>query len=414
MNSIDKLLNETLNTDLEKIIISNPRKAGDIVKIKGRPVTIKGKVFFQLEKLTKTQVFHENLEKGQAIATLESHLADFRQMQVYTLSGNYTALISKKGKITINQSPSHSSEKLDENMAHNREKNYILKEGIRVPFLVDTGIMTSEGKVLKSKYHKYRQINRFLEYIDDVLPLLDKNKEVKIIDFGCGKSHLTFAVYYYLAIVKGYDISIVGLDLKESVINNCNELARKYGYDKLSFYVGDIASYKEKVSPFDDSQDLSQSSPERLEQATPANQDQGCFDVVISLHACDTATDYALAKAIKWQAKVILAVPCCQHEINAQLKNDALQPLMKYGLIKERFASLVTDSIRSEYLESMGYQSQILEFIDMEHTPKNIMIRAVKKGAPNYQKRESLRQYENFLHIKPMLGKLLDMEEDDD
>ena len=389
MNSIDKLLSETLNLNLEKIIISNPKKKGNIVKIKARPVTIKDKLFFQLEKFTETQVYHENLEKCLAKVTLNNALTEFKQMQIFTDHVNYTILVSKKGKITINQSVSNNTQISKKKPEHNRNKDYILKEGVSVPFLIDTGIMTSEAKIVKSKYHKYRQINRFLEYIDDVLPLLDDNKEVRIIDFGCGKSHLTFAVYYYLNIVKRYNINIIGLDLKESVINRCNELARKYGYDKLAFHVGDIASYEE-------------------------NGEETTFDVVISLHACNTATDYALAKAIKWQAKVILAVPCCQHELNTQIKSDILQPLMKYGLIKERFASLVTDSLRSEYLESMGYQSQILEFIDMEHTPKNIMIRAVMKGAPNYKMRESLRQYENLLHIKPMLGKLLDMEEDDD
>ena len=400
MESIDKLLNRTLNEELGKIIISNPRKKNDIVKIKARPVIIKGELRFQLEKFTETQVFHENLEKWQGIEAIKNVLVNFRQMQIYTESINYSVLVSKKGKATIKVA-NQSSQNLREELTHNRNKNYILEEGVSIPFLVDTGIMTKEGKVVKSKYHKYRQINRFLEFINDVLPLLDRNKEIRIIDFGCGKSHLTFATYYFLHEIKGYDVKIIGLDLKESVINSCNKLARRYGYNGLNFYVGDIASYEDKAMNEDAVMDEGSIMKAR-------------FDIVISLHACDTATDYALAKAIKWQARVILAVPCCQHELSNQIKNDTLQPLLKFGIIKERFASLVTDSLRAEYLECMGYKAQVLEFIDMEHTPKNILIRAVRKGSLNYQKRENLRQYESLMHIRPMLGRLLDMEDDND
>ena len=235
-------------------------------------------------------------------------------------------------------------------LEHNRKKQYLLPEGTAVPFLVDLGVMTKEGTIVHSRYDKYRQINRFLEFIEDILPQLNKNKENVIIDFGCGKSYLTFAMYYYLHELKEYDIRIIGLDLKKDVIRHCNELSEKYGYEKLHFYQGDIASY--------------------------TGRDE--VDMVVTLHACDTATDYALEKAVKWNAKVILSVPCCQHEVNAQLKNDRMQPIFKYGIIKERMAALMTDALRANLLEQAGYETQILEFIELEHTPKNLLIRAVK------------------------------------
>ena len=236
--------------------------------------------------------------------------------------------------------------------------------------------MTAEGKVVKSRYDKFRQINRFLEFVQDVLPQMEKGRELTILDFGCGKSYLTFALYYYLKILNGYDIRVIGLDLKEDVIAHCNVLAEKYRYDKLTFLTGDIADY-EGVSK---------------------------VDMVVTLHACDTATDYALEKALEWDAKVILSVPCCQHELNKQMENEILKPVMKYGLIKERMAALVTDALRAGRLEEAGYQVQILEFVDMEHTPKNILIRAVKTGKPH--KIEGLDVCEKFLGVDPLLGRL--------
>lgn len=266
-------------------------------------------------------------------------------------------------------------------MSHNRKKRYILEEGVPVPFLEDLGVMTKEGKIIRSKFDKFRQINRFLEFIEDILPELERDRELTILDFGCGKSYLTFAMYYYLHELRGYDIRIVGLDLKEDVIGHCSELGRKYGYEKLSFQVGNIANYADA---------------ERV-------------DMVVTLHACDTATDHALAKAVSWKAKVILSVPCCQHELNGQIENEILKPVFKYGLIKERMAALVTDALRAEYLESEGYSAQILEFIDMEHTPKNILIRAVRTGRTG-ENREAIRRCEELLHVSPTLGRLLGQE----
>ena len=249
--------------------------------------------------------------------------------------------------------------------------------GTKVPFLVDLGVMNKEGKIHRPAYDKFKQINRFLEFIEDILPALSREREVTILDFGCGKSYLTFAMYYYLKELKKYDVHIIGLDLKEDVIRKCNGLAEKYGYEKLHFLCGDIAEYEgvQKV------------------------------DMVVTLHACDKATDYALAKAVEWDAQVILSVPCCQHELNDQIQNKLLSPVLKYGLLKERMSALLTDGIRAELLESKGYSTQILEFIDMEHTPKNLLIRAVKTGRS--RSGEALKEMTDAIHGHLTLEKLL-------
>lgn len=278
----------------------------------------------------------------------------------------------------------------DVNVSHNKKKNYLLPEGESVDFLVELGVMNNEGYVIKAKYDKFRQINRFIEFVEDVVKKLPAKREVKIIDFGCGKSYLTFALYYYLKVKKQMDVNITGLDLKADVIEKCNNLAKKLGYEKLEFLNGDIANYEGTDS----------------------------VDMVVTLHACDTATDYALAKAVKWNARVIMSVPCCQHEINRQIKNDLLNPVLKYGILKERMSALITDGIRAGLLEENGYDTQILEFIDMEHTPKNLLIRAVRrnlsigmKEGKTVSDREKnsagLIEMMNELHVTPTLAGLL-------
>lgn len=383
MEKLQELLNNVLNIEFVQGIISNPRRSDGVLKIKVRPVEKKGTLYFQSESFTKTQVFHENLIPEEASGRIVEYMGSFRQMQVTTRSVNYTVLVSKKGKVTI-QKKRLEKELEEAELSHNRSKKYILREGMAVPFLEDLGIMTSERKIVKSRFDKFRQMNRFLEFIEDILPRLEKGRELTILDFGCGKSYLTFAMYYYLHELKEYDIRIIGLDLKEDVIEHCSELARKYGYEKLTFLVGDIADY------------------EGVE----------AVDMVVTLHACDTATDYALAKAIGWNAQVILSVPCCQHELNKQIANDMLAPIMDYGLLKERFAALVTDGLRAKYLETAGYETQVLEFIDMEHTPKNILLRAVKSKKDNVSAKEEIRECETFLQVKPTLGKLLYRDEE--
>ena len=296
-------------------------------------------------------------------------------MEISSQLGQANVLTTKRGRITIKEKPCAACVK-QVDLSHNRKKNYILNPEERVEFLVDLGVQTKEGKIAASKYDKFRQINRFLEFIQDILPKLPRDREVTILDFGCGKSYLTFAMYHYLKELKGYQVHIIGLDLKEDVIAECSRLAEKYGYEGLDFYVGDIAGYEGVKS----------------------------VDMVVTLHACDVATDYALDKAINWGAKVILSVPCCQHELNQQIENEILAPILGYGLIKERIAALVTDALRAQILESKGYQVQILEFIDMEHTPKNILIRAVKKGEPKDE--GACREVMEFLHVKPSLAVL--------
>lgn len=383
MEKLQELLNNVLNIEFVQGIMSNPRRSDGVLKIKVRPVEKKGILYFQLESFTKTQVFHENLMPEEAAGRIVEYMGSFRQLQVTTRSVNYTVLVSKKGKVTI-QKKRLEKELEEAALSHNRSKKYILREGMAVPFLEDLGIMTSEGKIVKSRFDKFRQMNRFLEFIEDILPRLDKGRELTILDFGCGKSYLTFAMYYYLHELKEYDIRIIGLDLKEDVIEHCSELARKYGYEKLTFLVGDIADYEGVQA----------------------------VDMVVTLHACDTATDYALAKAIGWNAQVILSVPCCQHELNKQIANEMLAPIMDYGLLKERFAALVTDGLRAKYLETAGYETQVLEFIDMEHTPKNILLRAVKSKKDNVSAKREIRECETFLQVKPTLGKLLYRDEE--
>ena len=382
--TLESMLDYFINEHLKQVTVSNPVNKEKLIKVKIRPLSLKGELMFQAEEFTAKQAFHKNMNRAEVLLYLPKLLADdFRQAELSSGLGSATVLVSKKGMATvkskyIDQAKRTAAPVLPE---HNRQKRYVLAEGLPVPFLVDLGVMTAEGKVVRSQYDKFRQINRFLEFIEDILPKLDKARETTMIDFGCGKSYLTFAMYYYLHQLKGYPIRIIGLDLKEDVIERCNQLARRYEFEHLDFYYGDIADY-EGVSQ---------------------------VDMVVTLHACDTATDYALEKAVRWGAKVILSVPCCQHELNGQIKNELLQPVLQYGLIKERMAALYTDAVRAELLEQMGYRTQILEFIDLEHTPKNILIRAVKEGAPK-ENGEELRQLLDFLQVQPTLYRLLKSE----
>lgn len=375
MEELQELLYKYLNQSLVQIIISNPRNREVAGKIHLRPVLVKEELVFQASEYKEKKVYHKNLVREDAIQQVLCWMEEYRQLEVVSQLGQATVLISKKGKITVKEKKAPACVKQID-LSHNRKKKYILDPEKKVEFLVDLGVQTKEGKIVHAKYDKFRQINRFLEFIEDILPELPKDREVTILDFGCGKSYLTFAMYHYLKELKGYPVRIIGLDLKADVIEHCNELAEKYGYEGLKFFVGDIAQY-EGVD---------------------------AVDMVVTLHACDTATDYALDKAVKWGAKVILSVPCCQHELNKQISNELLQPVLKYGLIKERMAALLTDALRAEILESKGYQVQILEFIDMEHTPKNILIRGVKKGSE--KDGTDYRKVMEFFGVSPTLENL--------
>ena len=386
MSDLQSLFTDCLNETLIRVILSNPSSKDGVIKICARPMLKNKSLLFQIEEYTKTQVFHKNLTAGDAGSYLtgklssdtSSQTASFKNALVETKSFTANVLVSKKGTITIKKKMNASPKQTKISLSHNRKKKYILEEGIPVPFLIDLGVMTQNGNIINAHYDKFRQINRFLEYIEDILPSLPTGRELRILDFGCGKSYLTFAIYYYLKVLKGYPVRITGLDLKEDVIRHCNELAVKYGYDKLEFLCGDIAYY------------------------------DGCsqVDMVVTLHACDTATDYALAKAVGWGAKVILSVPCCQHELNKQMKNDLLSPVLHYGILKERMAALITDGLRAQILEANGYRTQILEFIDMAHTPKNLLIRAVYNGhcADN---KDQINELLAAFDVNPTLYRLL-------
>lgn len=378
MEELRAYLEQVFCIELLSAVLSNPRDREKAFKGRIRPVLKKGNLVYQFEIFKGKQVFHENLEAKAAVDRACEWMEHFRQMQIDTKSERASVLISKKGKVTINRKKVTRPDQGKQDLSHNREKQYILKEGMDIPFLRDLGVMTQEGKIVRSRFDKFRQINRYLEFIEDVLPKLPKDREITILDFGCGKSYLTFAMYYFLHEMRGYEVRMVGLDLKEDVIEHCNALAEKYGYDHLHFLTGDIAQYEGMTK----------------------------VDMVVTLHACDTATDYALAKAVSWGADVILSVPCCQHELNRQIENDILSPVLSYGLLKERMAALVTDGLRAEYLKKEGYDTQILEFIDMEHTPKNILIRAVKTGKKT-ENQHIIKACEEFLHVKPTIGKLL-------
>lgn len=394
MDEFRKLLEELLNKELLQLVFSGCRHDQTVVKIRIRPLLVRGNLMFQAAFWDGKKEKHVNYEKNRLMEDAVTWMErDFKQMQGDAVSVSASVLVSKKGRVTIKKRQLQEKRPAAK-LAHNRKKQYILEEGKPVPFLVELGVMTPEGRVVNSRYDKFRQINRFLEFIEDICPCLPRNRELTMIDFGCGKSYLTFAMYYYLRELQGLDLRIIGLDLKEDVIEHCSCLARKFGYDKLQFLTGDIADY------------------EGVDQV----------DLVVTLHACDMATDYALAKAVSWNARAILSVPCCQHELNGQIRSEILQPVLKYGLLKERMAALITDGLRASLLEQQGYEVQVLEFIDMEHTPKNILIRAVKKPdhpmiLPKHASAVSggtddvkLRQCMEALHVDPALRRLLGAE----
>lgn len=379
---LEKYIREALQDKLYEATLSNPVDKERAAKVKIRAVSINGQELWQETLYRGTQVFHSNWNQEETGKRLVELLkTSFRQGQMETGHFWGTVLIGKKGTATIKKKRKQEGLIREESRAHNREKNYILKEGTPVDFLVELGVMTSEGRVVKARFDKFRQINRYLEFVKDVLPALPLSRRIRIIDFGCGKSYLTFAMYYYLHDLQKLDIEMIGLDLKEDVISSCRKLAQKLGYQFLHFEKGDIAEFD----------------------------GQSGADMVVTLHACDTATDYAIKKAVDWNASVILSVPCCQHEVNRQINCRELSGILKYGIIRERMSALITDALRAELLDTQGYDAQILEFIDMEHTPKNLLIRAVKrKGMKPVQTRKRVDETAAFLNINPTLQRLLD------
>ncbi len=377
MNNAVQFVAAAFNEDVSRCILSNPVKgAGEYRRI----VIERSGNKYRVEKYTEKQVFHSTLERVEAVELVETAIAEkFRQLNSWDSKREHMIRISSKGKPFYSHKAAAGAVQVK--TAHNREKNYILKEGADIAPLRDMGVFTAEGRVVSSMQDKYRQINRFIEMIDDEVSRLKVKDELRVIDFGCGKSYLTFVLYYYLTEIKGLKVRMTGLDLKKDVIEKCSAASRKYGYDGLNFELGDINGY------------------------TP----DGEIDIVVTLHACDTATDYALYNAVKWNSKLIFSVPCCQHELNSQIKSDSFGVLTRYGIIKERTAALMTDAVRANLLEVCGYKTQLLEFVDLEHTPKNILIRAVRRNS-NHVDGRYLIEVESLIkefNLKPTLLKLL-------
>ena len=381
MEELKRTLEEVFKSEIIKIVISNKVKKDE--KYNKIAINLKENnknKFYQIEKFTDKQVFHENIKINE-ISDKVSELifGNYKQMTAWSNNEIFDLKISKKGKIFLGKKKNDNSKIVAK--GHNKEKNYILKEGMIIEPLIDLGVFTKEGKVVNSKYDKYKQINRFIEIIDDEIKKNDY-KELTILDFGCGKSYLTFVLYYYFVKIKNINVKMIGLDLKEDVIKKCNDIAKRYNYENLHFELGDINGFKYNNK----------------------------VDMVITLHACDTATDYALYNAIKWNSKMIFSVPCCQHEFNSQMKANELSILTKYGIVQERVAALMTDSVRANLLDCMGYKTQLLEFIDIAHSPKNILIRASKNNISKEKKEKSLNEVNNLIrtfNFNPTLYNLL-------
>lgn len=344
-------------------------------KLSVRPVTLQGERRYQFAFQSAGRETHENLEPEEAERRVNSLFGvTFADCHLYTSEADYSARVATSGAVKLRRKPPsrHTTDEL-----HDRKKNYLIPEDVPCPFLVEIGVMTPAGKVRAAKYHKFRQINRFLELVEDAIGWLRREGTLQVVDFGCGKSYLTFALDYLLQAVHGRDTRIVGLDRNAEIVRDCEEIVGRLGCRGLEFQPGDIADFRPHHSP---------------------------VDLVISLHACDTATDDALAQAIRWQADVILAVPCCQHELAEYLDVDAMPVLLRHGILKERFAALATDALRAQVLEISGYKTQVVEFIDMEHTAKNLMIRAIRRKESPQAERGRKTKIEQYQQLKQLLG----------
>lgn len=381
MEELKKAISEIASEEIIKVVMSNKmNKDVQFNKIAFVLKENKEKQFYQIEKFTDKQVFHENIELDKfEEKVLEYVCGNYKQLAAWTETDTYEIRISKKGKILLSKKKEDNTKLV--NKSHNKEKNYILREGMLIEPLMDLGVFTKDGRIINSKYDKYKQINRFIEIIDDEVKKTDL-KEITIVDFGCGKSYLTFVLYYYFVKIKRINAKIIGLDLKKDVIEKCNAIAKRYKYDNLHFELGDINGFKYENN----------------------------VDMVITLHACDTATDYALYNAIKWNSKMIFSVPCCQHEFNKQIKTKDLSILTKYGIVQERISALMTDSVRANLLEACGYRAQLLEFVDITNSPKNLLIRAAKDDISKSEKSKSLKEVNNLMtqfNLNPTLYNLL-------
>ena len=341
---------------LQKAVFSQPTEGAEYQKAALRPVEIKGRALFQLECFRDSKAFHRNLTEDELLSLVDEELAGrYRQVLIMSAEGVAQYVLRRDGGYRKRAKSAVPLPGSGGATAHDREKRYLLAEGEDIPALVDLGVFTPERKIVKARFDKYRQINRFVELIDDAFSDVEPGK-LRVMDFGCGKSYLTFILYYYFAVKRGFDVEMLGYDLKADVVERCGEIAKKYGYDGLRFEVADVSK-----------------------DALPEEE----IDLLVTLHACDTATDYALDYAVRHGAKRIFSVPCCQHEIDRTIsRGGELDVLLRYGIVRERVSALLTDAIRAGILEDLGYEVDLIEFVDLSHSPKNLMIRAEKKRAP--------------------------------
>ncbi len=372
MAALDELLTDLFaGEQLRRVVLSKPRSAEVPAKTTIDPVELRGETAYRFTAHLPDQAMHENLDPDAARERLGALLGDYGQGLLQAADADWQVL----GETVLRRPPTRAAAPRQ----HDRTKQYLLEEGTPVPFLVELGVMTPEGKVRKRRYDKFRQVNRFLELVDDVVPSLRQEGTLRVVDFGCGKSYLTFAIHHLLTELRGREVEIVGLDLKEDVIAACSAFAERSGAAGLRFEQGDITSFEAA----------------------------GEIDLVVSLHACDTATDEALAQAVRWDAYAILAVPCCQKEAYRQLDSELLAPMLRHGLAKERFAALVTDTLRAQLLELAGYRAQLVEFVALEHTAKNVLIRAVRGKPADADVRGAYEELRDSLGLDPALERLL-------
>lgn len=371
---IEEKIKKCFDQDIALSVISGMKKGVDceFSKVTVRPYESAGAIKFQLEYTVKNQVKHKNIDPEQLVGEIASLLENcFTQCVVYG-SENDFHINFFGSKVKIKTLPASKKVVLK---AHNKQKDYILREGEKIDFLIHLGVMTPEGKVVKARYHKFRQINKYLELIRSSIDILDSDRPLKIVDFGCGKAYLTFALYYYVVKILKKQADITGLDLKEDVIDFCNNVAQQLGYDNLVFQKGDIKDYSR-------TQDV---------------------DMVIMLHACDNATDEGIVQSLKFNAKIIIAVPCCQHEFFRQIENDNLATITQFGILKERFSAIATDALRAQLLKALGFDVSVMEFIDTEHTPKNIAIRAIRHSGFNRKEYSEYQAFRDYLHLTPYI-----------
>ena len=374
---IYEVLNLIADNNISKITFSNIRnKELKLDKVIAKLVSIKNNINIQFEYRFKRIIKHTNIITSDT-ETVKNELMKLfklaKDINIVTINENINIKISKKFKINVNRKKVNTR---NISFDHNNKKEYFLSEKEKYPFLIELGIQSKEGHIIKNKFNKFKQINKYLEFIKQAITQLNTKKQITILDFGSGKSYLTFSAYYYLNEILKLDVKIIGIDLKKEVIEHCNKISKKLDFSKLSFIYGDVINYENNNE----------------------------IDMVISLHACNTATDIAILKALGWNTKVFFAVPCCQKEVNSQLNNDFLPFMLKHGIIKEKFSTLLTDSIRSEVLEAFGYKSDIVEFISEENTPKNQLIRAYRvNNTIDTKKIEKLEKFTSSLNIKMFL-----------